>query len=322
MMCADGTDCDDTRMAVNPRGTETCGNGLDDDCNPATSDTCSGTSGDTCATARSLSFSSSGGVATGTATVTLSTLRDDHTSHCGGDTGNDAVFYFDVMTTSDVRIETSGAVDTVIATATTCSDSAWEFRCNDDRDPDAVTTSRIWLRNVVVPPGGAPVRMYVLVDEFGMGDTDPVTLTVSLNAPTPNSCPSGGSARPLDISGGGTVFGNLPLGGGSIGAQRGSCQPLSLTSPEAIFRIEEADRSLTSVEATASGFVPDLYVRYGGCSTGTSTELSCVRGGSSGGSGGTAHLDAVTGMSSSQLFYVFVDNFPVTGGEYELRYNP
>jgi hypothetical protein len=30
----------------------------------------------------------------------------------------------------------------------------------------------------------------------------------------------------------------------------------------------------------------------------------------------------VTGMSSSQLFYVFVDNFPVTGGEYELRYNP
>lgn len=68
--------------------------------------------------------------------------------------------------------------------------------------------------------------------------------------------------------------------------------------------------------------MPDLYVRYGGCSTGTSTELSCVRGGSSGGSGGTATQDMVMGAASSQLFYVFVDNFPVAGGEYELRYDP
>ena len=320
--CAGGTDCDDMRMAVNPRGTEMCGNGLDDDCNPATSDTCTGTSGDTCATARSLSFSSSGGVATGTATVTLSTLRDDYTSHCGGDTGNDAIFYFDVMSTSDVRIETTGAVDTVVATATTCSDAAWQFRCNDDRNRSTDTTSRIWLRNVVVPPGGAPVRMYVLVDEYSMGDADPVTLTVTLNAPSPNVCPTGGSARPLDISGGGSVFGTLPIAGGAIGGQRGSCQPTTSAAPEAMFRIEEGDRTLDSLEASAPGFVPDLYVRYGGCSTGTSTELSCVRGGSSGGSGGTAHQDAVTGMSSSTLFYVFVDNFPVTGGEYELHYDP
>jgi hypothetical protein len=306
---------------VNPGATEICGNGLDDDCNPSTSDTCPSTTGDTCATARSLSFTSSGGVATGTATVTLSTLGDDYTSHCGGDTGNDAIFYFDVLTTSDVRIETTGAVDTVIATATTCSDDAWEFRCNDDRDRGVVTTSRIWLRNVVVPFGGSPVRVYVLVDEFAIGDPDPVTLTVTLNAPTPNSCPSGGSTRPLDISGGGTVFGNLSISGVS-GGQRGSCQPPISISPEAAFRIEEPDRTLTRLEATAPGFVPDLYVRYGGCSTSTSTELSCLRGGSTGGAGGSATQDMVTGTSSSQLFYAFIDNFPVTGGEYELRYDP
>ncbi len=46
---------------------------------------------------------------------------------------------------------------------------------------------------MVVPPGGAPVRMYVLVDEYSMGDADPVTLTVTLNAPSPNVCPTGGS---------------------------------------------------------------------------------------------------------------------------------
>ena len=118
------------------------------------------------------------------------------------------------------------------------------------------------------------------------------------------------------------MFGTLPIAGGAIGGQRGSCQPTTSAAPEAMFRIEEGDRTLDSLEASAPGFVPDLYVRYGGCSTGTSTELSCVRGGSSGGSGGTAHQDAVTGMSSSTLFYVFVDNFPVTGGEYELHYDP
>jgi hypothetical protein len=317
--CAGGTDCDDMRSDVRPDAAETCGNMRDDDCNPATSDVCTGPTGDVCASARPLTFTGSAGVATGTATVTLSRLSDDYTSSCGGDAGSDAVFYFDVLSTSDVRIETSGSVDTVLATATTCSDAAWASRCNDDRDPGSVTTSRIWLRNLVVPSGGVPVRVYVLVDEFRPGSTEPVTLTVTLNAPTPNTCPVGGGTRPLDISGGGTIFGALTPTLG-VGTQRGTCQPLASTTPEAMFRIEEPDRALSRLEVSASGFTPDLYVRYGGC--GSSPELACVRGDSSGGSGGSASLDGLTGMSSSQLFYAFIDNFPSSGGEYQLRYDP
>lgn len=38
--CAPGLDCDDANAAVNPGANETCGNGLDDDCDPATTDVC------------------------------------------------------------------------------------------------------------------------------------------------------------------------------------------------------------------------------------------------------------------------------------------
>jgi len=257
---------------------------------------------------------------TGSATITLTSVRDDYDTDCGGDTGNDAIYYFDVTTTSDVRIETTGAVDTVLATAFTCSGDAFRARCNDDRNPSVDNTSRIWVRPVIVPPGTPSVRVYVLVDEYSMGDADPVTVTVTLSTPTPNACPTATIARPLDISGGGTVLGNLgPASGGTPGL-RGSCQPAMSFSPEAVFRIEEPDRVLQALEATASSFVPDLWVRYTGCSAGT--EIACVRGTSTSGAGGEATLADTTGTMSSNLFYVFVDNFPVTGGEYRLRYDP
>jgi hypothetical protein len=69
--------------------------------------------------------------------------------------------------------------------------------------------------------------------------------------------------------------------------------------------------------------VPDLYVRYGGCAlSGTSSEIACVRGASTSGSGGSATQDGVSGSASSTLFYVFADGFPLTGGEYTLRFDP
>jgi hypothetical protein len=142
---------------------------------------------------------------------------------------------------------------------------------------------------------------------------------VTLTAPTPNMCPGAGP-RPLDLSGGGTVIGNL---GASVGASaiRGSCQPVTSTAPEAVFRIDEADRNLGSLDASSAGFVPDLYVRWSGCATGT--EVACVRGTSGSGSGGTAHLESVMGTgTSSNIFYVFLDNFPMSGGEYQLRFDP
>ncbi len=310
--CMGGTDCNDGRAAINPGATEVCGNGADDDCNLATSDVCPSATGDTCATARAITLT--GG--TGTATVMFGTLANDYRTHCGGDTGRDAILYFDVTSTSDVRIETTGAVDTVLATSTTCSNAGFEFRCNDDRDPGADTTSRLWVRPVVVPSGGS-VRVYVLVEEYSMPDADPVTVTVTLTPPTINTCPVG-SSRPLDISGGGTVLGNL-AGSGVTGSTRGTCQP-AVSGLEAMFRVEDADRTLQEIEATAPGFVPDLYVRYGGCAS--SPEISCVRGASTGGSGGSATDDGVMGTASGTLFYLFLDNFPITGGEYTLRYDP
>ena len=314
--CAGGTDCNDGRAAINPGAMEVCGNGADDDCNPATSDVCAGATGDTCATARPITLT--GG--TGSATVMFGSLTNDYRTHCGGDMGRDAVLYFDVTTTSDVRIETTGAVDTVLATATTCSNAAFEFRCNDDRNPGSDTTSRLWVRPVIVSPGSS-VRVYVLVEEYRDPDADPVTVTVTLTPTSPNSCPSGSSARPLDISGGGTVLGNLQLGG-IAGSQRGSCQS-GTSGNEAMFRIEEADRTLTELELTSPSVVPDLYVRYGGCAlSGTTSEISCVRGGSTGGSGGSATQDDVSGSGSATLFYVFADGFPITGGEYTLRFDP
>lgn len=312
--CAGGTDCNDGRPGINPGATEVCGNGADDDCNAATSDVCPTTSGDTCATARPITIT--GG--TGSATVMFSTVRDDYRTSCSGSGGRDAIFYFDVTSTSDVRIETTGMVDTVIASSTTCSNDALAPRCNDDRNPDTDTTSRLWVRPVVVPAGTASVRVYVLVEEYSGADPDPVTLTVTLTSPTINTCPVG-SSRPLDISGGGTVFGELPAPTG-VSALRGTCQPAGVTGPEAIFRIEESDRVLHQLEATAPGFVPDLYVRYGGCIS--SGEIACERGMASGMGGGTATLDDVTGMRSDTLFYVFMDNFPSGGGPYTFTYDP
>lgn len=310
--CMGGTDCNDGRPAINPGATEVCGNGADDDCNAATSDVCPGATGDTCATARAITLT--GG--TGTATVMFATLANDYRTDCGGDMGRDAVLYFDVTSTSDVRIETTGMVDTVLASATTCSTAAFAPRCNDDRNPGSDTTSRLWVRPVVVPSGGS-VRVYVLVEEYSGPDPDPVTVTVTVTPPTINTCPVG-SSRPLDISGGGTVLGNLQSSG-IAGSVRGTCQG-AVSGSEAIFRIEEPDRVMHELVASAPGFVPDLYARYGGCAS--SPEVACTTGSGSGGSGGSATLTDVTGTASSQLFYVVMDSFPIGGGEYTFTYDP
>jgi len=314
MRCG-GTDCDDTRAAVNPRATEMCGNGLDDDCNPATPDVCAGPTGDTCATARPLTLA--GG--TGTATFTPSMFRPDYTTTCGG-SGNDAVFYFDVTGVVDVRIETAGAVDTVLATATTCDATAFRDRCNDDRDPDSVTTSRIWLRRVGT--AGMTTRVYVLVDEFSGSDPDTATLTVSVSGASPDVCPTTTGPRPLDVSGGGVVLGRIAPAVGPIpSGMRGSCQSPTSMTPEAMFRIDEPDRNLNRLEAVTTGFVPDLYVKPGGCAAPAAMEIRCVNGSGSGG-GGTAVIEDATSGNTSTVFYAFLDNAPAAGGEYRFTFDP
>jgi hypothetical protein len=316
-VCAGGTDCDDTRSGVSPSATEICGNGLDDDCNPSTSDVCPMPTGESCASPTPIPIV--GG--TGSVTVRLDAYRNDYETRCGG-RGNDAVFFFDVTATSDVRIETSGAVDTVLATAFRCDGDAFRNRCNDDRNLGTDTTSRIWLHPVTVPAGTASVRVFVLVDEYDMGDADPVTVTVTLTSPPAvDACPtSGGGPRPLDISGGGTVLGTLGGLGAAIGGQRGSCQSPASMAPEAVFRVEEPDHVLDRVVASSSRFVPDLYVRGGACSSGT--EVRCVNGSPSGG-GGTATLTSLMHPSSTgTVFYAFVDNAPLTSSEYTLELDP
>ncbi len=316
VMCRGGTDCDDTRRAVNPSATEICGNGLDDDCSVATPDVCSTPTGEDCGSAQPITLRSG----TGTVTGTFSSFRDDFTTSCGTAGGLDAVYYFDVTSTSDIRIETTGAIDTVLASALSCDAAAFSGRCNDDKDPSVNLGSRIWLHRQDVPPLGT-VRVYVLVDGYGPGVTGAFTLTVTVSAPTRDLCPTGGtgSTTPMDLSGGGTVLGALSGLGGVLGTQRGTCEDPTSTNAEAIFRLTESDRNIESVTVRSTSFVPHLYTRARPCGSGP--ELGCSLGTASGGGGSAMVSGSMSG--SETLFYVFVDNAPPAGAaDYRLDINP
>ncbi len=314
--CTGGTDCDDTNPAVHPGAPEICGNGRDDDCDPRTPDACAGTPGDTCANPIEIPLTStSGGSSTGSVTVSFGALANDYATRCGGSSGRDAIYTFLVSSTSDVTIETTGAVDTILAAAFSCDVGAFRESCNDDRDFGLDRTSRIWLHPVPVA-SGAPVRVYVLVDRYDGDATGTATLQVTTRPVAPNVCPgSGGAPRPLDISGGGTVLGLIT---GGLSAQQGSCRFGVDTWPEAIVRIEETDRQLERLTLTGVDFDPYLYVRQGGCAP-SASEVGCALAMER-----TATLTdtGMTATGRSDVFYVFLDGPPITGGAYRLEFNP
>jgi hypothetical protein len=312
-LCPGATDCDDTSDAVHPGAEEAC-NGVDDDCDRTTDEGCPPALNDTCETAAPITIDGSG---RGAITASLEPYSDDLTFCMGGRGGRDAVYYFDVASLSDVVLDTSGSavgLDTMLAVTHDCAVAP--IVCNDDRDRPSITSSRIFLHRVgpVVP--GVPARIYVFVDGFDAEEVDTFTLSVEIRGARPDACGS----SPLDISGGGTVYGVGPIGG-SASDELGSCQDVDeVVESEGVFRLDAPDdRDHDMIGAYAATFVPDLYLRDG-----CSRELDCSVGSNVGGGVHLARVGsgAVDGGSTQ---YLFVDGMTPTAGvphSYIVAYDP
>lgn len=320
--CALGTDCADGNPAIHPGAMEVCGNGLDDDCAGGIDDGCTAPTGDDCTSPLPIVLGppSAFGVRTGSVTGNNSALADDYSTDCtgSGTGGRDAVYYVDLDSGGDLIIDTIGATfDSVLAVGSACSDTGFTRLCNDDMDPGSAAplVSRIFLHNYPVAPGST-VRVFILVDGFGAASGS-FTVNVRQQRTGSDSCSSG---EPLDITGGGTVFGYPALASG-IGGSTGTCQDAATESfeGEAIFRMAvPGDRQIARLDAEAltGGFEPDLYLRDGTCG---GSQRSCVHG-----SDTTTSMVGVTfpgGTIPSRAFF-FLDGIRGAGATYALDYDP
>lgn len=250
--------------------------------------------GETCATALPIPVDAT--TRRGQVTGMLSSFADDY-AFCMSSNGLDAVYYFELTELSDVVIDTTGSsTDTVLAVAFDCTTPP--SVCNDDRDPGAGTSSRIFLHRVGPPPGASSLRVYVFVDGYNASASGAFTLNVAIGRARTDSC-----SEPMDITGGGTVLGIGPFAGSAIGPY-GSCQSFGERGEgEGIFRMRPpGDRAHRQIDAYSTTFVPEIYIRTG-CAGGT--ELDCDVGSTSGGvSSARVSTDSV---SSDSTQYLFVD---------------
>lgn len=307
-------DCNDCDAGIygGPQSREICGNGIDDDCDMLVDEGCPPSLPDTCATAEAITLSASG---TATVTGTLGAFGDDYQTNAlcsAASGGRDAVYYIDLPAgRHDVTIDTIGsAADTVLAVGFDCSASGFSAVCNDDYDHASVTQqSRIWLHNV---GGFTATRVYILVDGYDGSATGGFVLNIDRNAVAPDTCPTGGGAFPLEITGGGTVVGFIT---GVSGSQRGSCQPSFDFDPEAIFRVRGPTSGQMDFEVYSLDFTPDVYLREAPCGSGT--ELGCDLGAGVG--GGIARASIRESVTSGDLHYFFVDG---GRGGYAVYYTP
>lgn len=278
-------------------GAEICGNGVDDDCNPATPDTCSARPDD-CASAQVVDVSSGSAVLSGD----FGALRADYASYCideGRRAGRDAVYRLDLGSrVTDLRIETLGAIDTVVSVSAECG--AFGFpTCNDDQRPGADVNGRVWVH----PAAGT---LYVLVSAF---DAEGGAYQVSFTA-TPmasNECGDGS----LDVTRGGTVVGvSLPPNRAT-----GTCMPDG--TGRAIESVMHHDGGSISRLRLFAGYPTYLYARSS-CDIGT--EVRCAVGSPIGATGGTFLETSVS--SGARRLHLFVDGASRSDEVYALFVEP
>lgn len=305
MTCAGGEDCDDDDASRNPDAVEACDR-EDDDCDGDVDEGCEALP-DTCADAQTITLDGAGEA---TVTGTLGAVGDDYESSfvCGatGRGGRDAIYALALpIGTWDVEIDTFGsAANTVLAVAAECTAAGLGVVCNDDATRPG-TASRMWAHRI---GSNGTTRLFIMVDGYSSAEVGAFTLNVRRTPARADECLAG-TARPLDISGGGTVVGFQTEG---LGTARGSCQVSWDTSGEATLALT-ASTGVVDMTVYSVDFSPDVYLRRG-CA---GAELGCDTGADLG--GGLSTADLRESVTIGEDYFFFVDG---GSGSYVVFYEP
>ncbi|MCC7541732.1 MAG: hypothetical protein IT379_36270, partial [Deltaproteobacteria bacterium] len=213
-------DC--TRGACRPPP-ETCGNGVDEDCDSMVDEGCMAGCTGTCADAVEVALPG--------ARATAMPSADTASGSCGGAGGADARFTFTITTRSDVFVTTHGSgLDTVVYVRG-CACDGTEVGCNDDADGQ--TSSALSLVDL---PGGTYT---VFVDtKAAMSVSVSVDILVTPTGQEGDRC-----GRPLPLVGP-TVAGNTC---GLTSDNSGPCEYVgSLDGPDRVYYlVVTSTRSVT-----------------------------------------------------------------------------